>query len=139
MNFLLPIFSFGFIFKDNSVLLNNCLGKGFYNTSSNFVQCTESQFGEIFCWAWLGLLSILMSNVIDVFCIVWCFKDINKGTEESRNMLSKQAYRNRKRYHQISYLERSIFQTFWKPHCCAKFLLHAYFQILLKSAKFKQD
>ena len=136
LNFLLPTFSFLFIFKDNSALMNKCLGK---EIPSNFVQCTESQFGEIFCWTWLDLLSILMSNVIDVFCIVWCFKDINKGTEESRKILSNQAYRNRKRYHQISYLERSIFQTFWKPHCCAKFLLHAYFQILLKSAKFKQD
>ena len=119
MNFLLPTLSWLFIFKDNSVLLNKCLGK---EISSNLIQCTESQFGEIFCWTWLGLLFILMSNVIDVFCIVWCFKDINKGTEESRNILSNQAYRNRKRYHQISYLERSIFQKFWKPHCCAKFL-----------------
>ena len=95
-------------------MLNKCLGKGYHISDSNFLQCTESLFGEIFCWAWLGLLSILMSNIIDVFCIVWCFKDIKKGTEESRNMLSNQAYRNRKRYHQISYLERSIFQKVLK-------------------------
>ena len=105
LNFLLPTLSWLFIFKDNSALLNKCLGKGYHISNSNFLQCTESIFGEIFCWTWLGLLSILMSNVIDVFCIVWCFKDINKGTEESRNILSKQAYRSRKRYHQISYLE----------------------------------
>ena len=98
MNFLLPTLSWLFIFKDNSVLLNKCLGK---EISSNLIQCTESQFGEIFCWTWLGLLFILMSNVIDVFCILFCFKEINKSTEESRKMLSKQAYINRKRYDQV--------------------------------------
>jgi hypothetical protein len=47
-----------------------------------------------------------MSDVIDAFCIFFCFKEINKATEESRNMLSKQAYINRKRYDQIFCLKK---------------------------------
>ena len=63
----------------------------------------KDQFGKILCRTWLALLSIFMSNVVDVFCIFYCFKHISKSTEEVRNMLSKQAYSNRKRYYQINH------------------------------------
>ena len=88
-----------FIFNDQSTALNECLGKGYLNflVSPTLVKCTENQFGKILCGTWLALLSILMSNVLDVFFIFYCFKDISKSTEEVRNMLSKEAYSNRKR------------------------------------------
>ena len=107
MNFLLPTLSWIFIFHDTSPALNECLGKGylnFFSTKSQFCS-NENQFGEIFCWIWLSLLGILMSNVVDLFCIFFIFKDINKATEESRHMLSNQAFQNRKRYDKIICLE----------------------------------
>ena len=106
LNFLVPILSWIFIFNDNSTALNECLGKGYLNFlfSPKLVKCTGNQFGKMLCRTWLALLSILMSNVVDVFCIFYCFKRISKSTEEVRNMLSKQAYTNRKRYYQINVL-----------------------------------
>ena len=106
LNFLIPILSWIFIFEDKSPELNECLGKGYLNFKPQNLKtvtiCSnENQLTETFCWTWLSLLSILMSDVIDVFCIFWFFKDINKATEESRNMLSNQAFVNRKRYDQM--------------------------------------
>ena len=112
LNFLLPTLSWILIFDDKSTALNECLGKGYLNFfSPTLVQCPENQLGEIFCWTWLSLLSILMSNVIDVFCIFYCFKDISEATEESRKMLSKQGYINRKRYYILSIFLFRIFTT----------------------------
>ena len=103
LNLLLPTLTWMFVFTDKSQALNECLGKGYLNLfETRFQFCSnENQFIEMFCWSWFTLLMILMSDVIDVFCIFFCFKEINKATEESRNMLSKQAYINRKRYDQI--------------------------------------
>ena len=103
LNLLLPTLSWMFVFTDKSQALNECLGKGYLNLfETRFQFCSnENQFMEMFCWSWFTLLLILMSDVIDVFCIFFCFKEITKSTEESRNMLSKQAYINRKRYDQI--------------------------------------
>ena len=103
LNFLVPILSWIFIFNDKSTALSECLGKGYLNFlfSPTLVKCTENQFGKILCGTWLALLLILMSNVVDVFCIFYCFKDISKSTEEVRNIVSKQAYSNRKRYNQM--------------------------------------
>ena len=100
LNFLIPILSWIFIFTDKSPSLNECLGKGYLNFFSTKLQyCSnENLFSSIFCWTWLIILIALMSNVIDTFFALYCFKDINKGTEHSRNMLSKKAYINRKRY-----------------------------------------
>ena len=104
LNFLLPTLSWIFIFEDKSPELNECLGKGYLNFLPKVQLCSnESQLNEIFCWSWLSLLLILQSDVIDVFCIFWCFKDINRATEEARHMLSNQAYVNRKRYDQMFY------------------------------------
>ena len=105
LNFSIPILSWIFIFNDKSAALNECLGKGYLNFlfSPTLVKCTGNQFGKILCQTWLALLSIFMSNVVDVFCIFYCFKHISKSTEEVRNMLSKQAYSNRKRYYQINH------------------------------------
>ena len=116
LNFLLPTLSWILIFDDKSTALNECLGKGYLNFfSPTLVQCPENQLGKIFCLTWLSLLAILMSNVIDVFCIFYCFKDISEATEESRKMLSKQGYINRKRYY---------YQIF-----CFEFLQHYFFSI----------
>ena len=96
LNFLVPILSWVFVLTDNSMALNECLGKGYLNFLS-----TESHYcknDDILCWVWLSLLSILMANIIDVYCIYQCIKDIKKSTDESRNLLSQQAYTNRKRY-----------------------------------------
>ena len=102
LNVLIPTLSWIFIFNDNSNALNECLGKGYLKFFSTKVElCSnENQIVQIFCWTWLSLLGILMSNIIDVFCIFYCFKDINRATENSRQLLSNQAYINRKRYDQ---------------------------------------
>ena len=107
LNLLLPTISWMFVFTDTSQALNECLGKGYLNFfETRFQFCSnEDQFMKMFCWSWFTLLQILMSDVIDVFCIFFCFKEINKSTEESRSMLSKQAYINRKRYNQIHCLK----------------------------------
>ena len=107
LNLLLPTLSWMFVFTDKSQTLNECLGKGYLNLfETRFQFCSnENQFMEIFCWSWFTLLQILMSDVIDVFCIFFCFKEINQSTEDSRNMLSKQAYINRKRYDQVLFLK----------------------------------
>ena len=103
LNLLLPTLSWMFVFTVKSQVLDECLGKGYLNLFvTRFQFCSnEDQFMKMFCWSWFTLLQILMSDVIDVFCIFFCFKEINKSTEESRSMLSKQAYINRKRYDQI--------------------------------------
>ena len=103
LNLLLPTLSWIFILTDKSQALNECLGKGYLNLfETKFQFCSnENQFFEIFCWSWFFLLLILMSDVIDVFCIFFCFKEINKGTEESRKLISKKEYNNRKRYDQM--------------------------------------
>ena len=96
LNFLVPILSWIFILTDNSIPLNECLGKGYLtylSITSNY--CSDD---DILCRAWLFLVLILMSNIIDVYCIYQCVKDIKKSTEKSRNMLTKKAYTNRKRY-----------------------------------------
>ena len=103
LNVLLPTISWMFILTDKSPALNECLGKGYLNFFYTRLQfCSnENQLKEIFCWTWYSVLLIMMSNVIDVFCVFFFFKEISKATEETRNMLSKQAYINRKRYDQI--------------------------------------
>ena len=103
LNFVLPTLSWILVFNDTSPALNECLGKGYLNFFSTKSQlCSnEFQFGNIFCWIWLSLLGILMSNIVDLFSIFFIFKDINKATQESRHMLSNQAYLNRKRYDKI--------------------------------------
>ena len=96
LNFLVPILSWIFILTDNSMALNECLGKGYLNFLS-----TESHYcknDDILCWVWLSLLLIIMANIIDGYCVYQCIKDIKQSTEKSRNMLTKQAYTNRKRY-----------------------------------------
>ena len=119
LNFVLPTLSWIFVFNDTSPALNECLGKGYLNFLSTKSQlCSnEIQFGEIFCWIWLSLLGILMSNVVDLFCIFFIFKDINKATEEARNMLTNQAYVNRKRYVQMFYSKNKNYNTYNSIPC----------------------
>ena len=96
LNFLVPILSWIFILTDNSMALNECLGKGYLNflpTKNHY--CTND---DILCWVWFGLVSIMMSDIIDFYCLYQCIKNIKKSTIESRYMLSKKAYTNRKRY-----------------------------------------
>ena len=113
LNFVLPTLSWILIFNDTSPALNECLGKGYLNFFSTKSQlCSnENQLGEIFCWTWLSLLGILMSNVVDLFCIFFIFKDIKEATEESRRMLSNQAFINRKRYDKIFFCELTLRQV----------------------------
>ena len=96
LNFLVPILSWVFVLTDNSMALNECLGKGYLNflpTKNHY--CTND---NILCWVWFGLVSILMSDIIDIYCVYQCIKNIKKSTVESKYMLSKKAYTNRKRY-----------------------------------------
>ena len=100
LNFLVPIFSWALFFKDNSASLKECLGKGYLNFfSTKIYYCSQdNSFSNIFCWTWLSLFAICTSDVVDAYCIFCCVKYINKSTEESKKILSKQAYTNRKRY-----------------------------------------
>ena len=98
-NFLLPIFTWTFIFTDKSTLLNKCLGRGYLNFLSTKVQfCSNGNiFQDVFCWVMTSLTMIVLSDIIDVYCICCCLKDIKKATTKSKDMLSKQAYANRRR------------------------------------------
>ena len=115
LNFLVPIISWVFVFTDNSNALNECLGKGYLKfLSIKGHYCTED---NILCWAWLFLVIILISNIIDVYCIYQCIKDIKKSTEKSRNMLSMQAYTNRKRFdnpRRCFRMEGALHTDLWK-------------------------
>ena len=96
LNFLVPILSWVFVLTDNSMALNECLGKGYLNFLS-----TENHYcknDDILCWVWLSLLSIIMVNIIDSYCVYHCIQDIKQSTDKSKNLLSQQAYTNRKRY-----------------------------------------
>ena len=39
-----------------------------------------------------------MSNIIDAYCVYCCAQEIKNHTEETKDMTSKKAYINRKRY-----------------------------------------
>ena len=111
LNFLVPTLSWVFLLTDNSIALNECLGKGYLNFLS-----TESHYcknGDILCWVWLSLLSIIMSNIVDVYCVHQCIKDIKQSTDKSKNLLSKQAYTNRKRYvwSMIIVISKNVFSS----------------------------
>ena len=99
LNFLVPMFSWALLYKDNSTGLHECLGKGYNNFLSTKIHyCSyENPILNIFCWTWLCLFVISMSNIVDAYCLFWCGKHINKSTEEAKTLLSKEAYVNRKR------------------------------------------
>ena len=42
--------------------------------------------------------SVAMSNIIDAYCTYRCTQEIKTHTEETREMSSKNAYINRRRY-----------------------------------------
>ena len=100
LNFLVPIFSWALFSKDSSTSLQECLGKGYNNFLSTKTQfCSyENSFLNIFCWTWVGVAVIVLSNIVDAYCLFCCSKHINKSTEEAKRMLSKEAYINRQRY-----------------------------------------
>ena len=94
LNFMCPIFIF--VFKDTNYALNKCLGKNYLMFFlSGFKVCPDN---EIFCWVCFTLYLVTACNIIDIYCTICCLRDIEKGTEKSRNMLSRQSYSNRKRY-----------------------------------------
>ena len=100
LNFLVPMFSWALFYKNNSTGLQECLGKGYNNYLSTKTQyCSyDNAILNMFCWTWLCLFVICMSNIVDAYCLFCCGKHINKSTEETKRMLSKEAYSNRKRY-----------------------------------------
>ena len=120
LNFLVPILSWIFILTDNSMALNECLGKGYLNflpTKNHF--CTND---NILCWVWFGLVLILMSDIIDFYCLYKCIKNIKKSTVESRHLLSKKAYTNRKRYGVLIVIPMLWLQS----HCASSNCSHIY-------------
>ena len=48
--------------------------------------------------------SLAMSNIIDAYCTYRCTQEIKTHTEETREMSSKNAYINRKRYSLIYFV-----------------------------------
>ena len=105
----MPIFSWALFFKDNSTGLQECLGRGYNNFLSTKPEyCSyDNSFLNIFCWTWLCLIITCMSNIVDAYLTFCCAKHINKSTEESKRMLSKEAYINRKRYWWIKISQES--------------------------------
>ena len=99
VNILLPTLAYLLIISMGPTELNKCLGEGYLNfLPSQFKFCPyENWFSYIFCWTLIILMATFMSNVIDAYCIYWCVQEINENTEECKDMLSKQAYNNRKR------------------------------------------
>ena len=73
-NFLNPILTWTFIFTDKSTLLNKCLGKGYLYFLSTKVQfCSSGNlFEDLFCWVWTSLIVIVLSDIIDVYCMYCC-------------------------------------------------------------------
>ena len=63
----------------------------------------------------IPLLALLRGNFIIYFCMAWCKVPVIlvKNTSESSNRALHKA---------IFAWQRSIFQTFWRLHSCAKFL-----------------
>ena len=106
LNLLVPMFSWALFYKDNSTGLQECLGKGYNNFLSTKINyCPyDNSILNIFCWTWLCLIVICMSNIVDAYCLFCCGKHINKSTEETKRMLSKESYINRKRYWWLKYL-----------------------------------
>ena len=51
-----------------------------------------------------------MSNIIDVYCVYHCSQEIKNHTEETKEMTSKKAYINRKRYYLLQ-TSKSVFQV----------------------------
>ena len=50
-----------------------------------------------------------MSNIIDAYCVYCCAQEVKKHTEETKEMTSKKAYINRKRY--ILFSTTNIMET----------------------------
>ena len=94
LNFMFPTFIF--VFKGTNNGLNKCLGKSYltFLSSENKV-CPDN---EIFCWVCFTLYLVTASNIIDIYCTICCLRDVEKWTEKSKKMLSRQNYSNRKRY-----------------------------------------
>jgi hypothetical protein len=99
LNILLPTLAYSLIIALRPTELNICLGEGYLNfLPSQFTFCPyENWFSYIFCWTLMILVKTFMSNVIDAYCVYWCVKEIKESTEDSKIMLSNQAYSNRKR------------------------------------------
>ena len=110
LNFLVPIFSWALFYKNNSTGLQECLGKGYNNFLSTKIQhCSyDNSTLNIFCCTWLCLIVICVSNIVDAYCLFCCGKYIKKSTEETKRMLSKEAYINRKRYWCLKLLKTGI-------------------------------
>ena len=99
LNVFLPLFSYGAVFTENSPGIYVCLGEGynlFFTTEIKLCNY-DDLFAKIACLFWLVVQTICMSNIVDIYCICCCVKEIKKSTEETKNMLTKQAYTNRKR------------------------------------------
>ena len=54
--------------------------------------------------------SIAMSNIIDAYCVYCCAQKMKRSTEKTKEITSKKAYNNRKRYYLLQKLQ-SIFQV----------------------------
>ena len=122
LNFLVPMFSWALFYKlgmgiaYNSTRLQECLGKGHNNFLSTKIHyCSyDNPILNIFCWTWLCLFVICMSNIVDAYCLFCCGKHINKSTEKTKKMLSKEAYNNRKRY--WNNLKQGSDTMYWTKH-----------------------
>ena len=100
INHLIPLLSIFSVFTtENAPGLVLCLGQGyrtFFTTQVNL--CS---YGSIYskgaCWTLLFLIGLGSSNILDTFMIFCINKEIKRSTEKVKNVISDQAYNNRKR------------------------------------------
>ena len=58
------------------------------------IEFCEGCYDIMFIWN-----SIAMSNIIDAYCVYCCAQKMKQSTEKTKEITSKKAYNNRKRYY----------------------------------------
>ena len=58
------------------------------------IEVCEGCYDIMFIWN-----SIAMSNIIDAYCVYCCAQKMKQSTEKTKEITSKKAYNNRKRYY----------------------------------------
>ena len=99
INYFLPLLSF-FVFQiEHTVGLDVCLGKGyFYFFSTQSDLCFyDSNYSKGACWSLQIVYAIGSSNILDVYLIFCCVKEIKRSTEKAKKVIGLQEYINRKR------------------------------------------
>ena len=109
LNILLPLISVGIASTQHSPGLSICLGEDYKNFfSSQLKMCNyNNPIGNNACKLFFVLQLILMSNLIDIYCVYFISKKINSQTEVAKSIIGENAYISRKKY-----VDHTFFFTF---------------------------